>query len=441
MTESPDPIEDTETAVPPTGEAESPAEETPSSAPSEAPLPDENVKPVEAEASPEVVAKPRSRYERKEQASADALRGLIRDYLMEKYPSLMEKGEEIQILLQVSLTPGEPGELCFSPDLRRQLSDQLAEAAAPEAEFRDGAVFDFQAGSNESPDCRPPDATQVFAGYDSMGRPQWQAYFQLLLDARDPDVDRLHAKNARPVVRIQRGKDLKAAQLGSYGRASRAYSLLGQLTTGYYRLPSAFVRVAGDDRLALTFQIVETRTGKNTFALRLNTLAGGLLDLEINDLFQEPAFRDVARAREGMVKELERLEAQAGKAHAAHDTEGFQKAMRRIPRLLGQMQEVLEGRGENRGGMEKGRPPDDRWKADALEAEPEIFFKDVERDSWVLLGGRGQAHVFGKNGNHITSFKVTPDLIEKRILAERWRAYDESDAPVLAAVRAAASKP
>ena len=438
MTESSDPIEKTETALPPLGESESTAQATPAAALP----PEENVPSAEADAPPVAAAKPRSRYERKEQASADALRGLIRDYLMEKYPSLMEKGEEIPLLLQVKLTPGEPGELCFSPDLRRQLSDQLAEAAAPEAEFREGAVFDFQAESNESPDCRPPDPTRVFAGYDSMGRPQWQAYFQLLLDARDPDVDRLHAKNARPVVRIQRGKDLKAAQLGSYGRASRAYALLGQLTAGYYRLPPAFVRVAGDDRLALTFQIVETRTGKNTFALRLNTLAGGLLDLEINDLLQEPAFRDVARAREGMIKELDRLQAQAGKAHAAHDTEGFQKAMRRIPRLLSQMREALEGREgpAGRGRMERGRPPDDRWKADAREAAPEIFFRDVERDSWVLLGGRGQAHVFGQNGNHITSFKVTPDLIEKRILAERWRAFAESDAPVLAAVRDAASK-
>ena len=422
------------------------------------PIPEADSVPVSTESSEATVVpppdappavKPRSKYERKEQAAADALRGLIRDYLMEKYPALMEKGEPLPLHLALVLVPGEPGELSFTPDLRRQLADQFAEAAAPDAEFREGTVFDFQTGGNDAPVCRPQDPTHVFAGYDSMGRPQWQAYSQLLLDQQDEEIDQLHRKQGRPVIRTQRGKDLKAAQLGSYGRASRDYALLGQLTAGYYTLPRAFVKTAGDERAAFTFQIVETRDAHRNFALRVNTLMGGLLPLEVNDLLQEPVFHNVARAREELCGELARLERKAAEARAKHDTEAFQKAMRGVPRLLSRFANALASEGKGARGRPQGRggaqPAESKkeskteWKADARDATSDIFFRDVERDSWVLLGESGFAHVFSREGRHITSFRAGPDLIETRIVSERWQGVSEADAPVLEAVRAAAS--
>lgn len=388
------------------------------------------------EAAPPPTKPARSRYERREQASADALRGLIRDYIAEKYPLLMERGETLPLNLRVDLIPGEPGELYFMPDLRRQLSVQLAETAAPPAAFREGWVFDFQAGTNESPLCRPPSSIAVFAGFDNMGRPKWQEYTQVLLDAKDPEVERLRHKTASLVARVRMGKELKEEQLGSHGRASKDFSLLGQLTAGWFSLPPAFAKIAGDERLAITFQIVETRI-KGDFGLKLNTLAGGLLPMELDDLFQESGFRNVAKARARTVDEIASMEGRARAALAAKNTSEFQGVMRGVPKLLNRFKGWLEN-DKPRTGAQRPPPDPSLWKEDALEAGVDEVFFDAVRSSWLLLGSRGKAHVFTENGRHVTSFALTPDLIEKRIVSERWVGGKEEAKSVLSSIKHAA---
>lgn len=386
-----------------------------------------------AEAAPTKPA--RSRTERREQAAADALRGLIRDYLLEKCPDALEQAEPMSFTLKVELIPGEPGEMSFTPHLRKQLGRQVQTRSPEPLLFEEGAMYDFQ---EEKTDCRPSDPAEVFAGYDSMGRPQWHSYTQVLLDARDPEVDQLHLSRGRPLVRYQRGKDLKAGQLGSFGKASRTYSLLGQVTAGFYRLPPAFAKRAGSETLAFTFQVVETRDVHGKLRLRLNTLVGGLLPVEVGDLLQDRDFRGVAAARDEALRALQRVEEKALAASAMRDSEGFQAAMRRVPGVLYGLRDVLEGKrkGEGRGPAGDRKPSDDRFKADLPEATAGEFFRDAERKSWVLVGGSGFAHAFQDSGRYVTSFPVNPGLIESRILSERWQMGAAEAEAVLAKVKA-----
>jgi hypothetical protein len=380
-------------------------------------------------------AKPvRSRTERREQAAADALRGLIRDYLLEKCPDVLEQPEPMTFTLKVELIPGEPGEMSFTPHLRKQLGRQVQTRAPEPLLFEEGAMYDFQ---EEKTDCRPSDPSEVFSGYDNMGRPQWTSYTQVLLDARDPDVDQLHVSRGRPLVRHQRGKDLKSEQLGSFGKASRTYSLLGQVTAGFYRLPPAFAKIAGGEKLAFSFQVVETRDAHGKLRLRLNTLAGGLLPVEVNDLLQDRDFRNVAAARDQALKDLARVEEKALAASAMRDSEGFQAAMRRIPGVLYGLRDGLEGKSARpqRGRGNERKPKNDRYKADLPEAGAGEFFRDAERNSWVLVGASGFAHAFQDSGRYVTSFPVNPGLIESRILSERWQLGHADAEAVLARVR------
>lgn len=374
-----------------------------------------------------VSSKPaRSRTERREQAAADALRGLIRDYLLEKCPDVLEQSEPMVFTLKVELVPGEPagepGELSFKPHLRKQLGRQVQTHSPEPLLFEEGAMYDFQ---EEKTDSRPSDPSEVFSGYDSMGRPQWTTYTQFLLDARDSDVDQLHQPRGRPLVRHQRGKDLKSGQLGSFGKASRAYSLLGQVTAGYYRLPPAFAKTAGGEKVAFSFQVVETRDAHGKLRLRLNTLAGGLLPVEVKDLLQDRDFRTVASVREEAVQALARVEEKALAASAMRDSEGFQAAMRRIPGVLYGLRDGLEGKmrhaSPGRGAPNERKPANDRYKSDLPDAVVGEFFRDAERKSWVLIGASGFAHAFQDSGRYLTSFPVNPGLIESRILSERWQ--------------------
>ena len=368
---------------------------------------------------PETPAAPtRSRYERREQASADALRGLIRDFLLEKYPAIMEAGEPLLLSIDLLLEPGEPGALRFEPDLRRQVSEQVQVILAPRDAYEEGAVYDFQQNSPRVPGCRPPEPDAVFAGYDNLGRAKWHSFTQCLLDARDPRVDQVAGKAGRPVSLLQKGKDLRSEQLSSHGRANKAYSLLGQLSCGTYTLPPAYAKTAGSDKLALTFQVVETRDTCGEFALRLNTLAGGLLSTELNDLLQESSFRSLAAARDHARSKTADTERRAREALAQRDSDGFQRVMRRVPAILQDLANDVENPAEPARAPQQNDPR--VWKGDVEEARPDDLFFDSPRDSWVLLGSRGKAHAFGGDGRYLTTFPVTVAMLEQRIVSGRW---------------------
>jgi len=391
-------------------EIESPSEaDIPTPPPSEPP-------PAPPEASPAPAKPARSRFERREQASADALRGLLRDFFAEVAPE-QALTEPLTLNIQVELIPGEPGELFFKPSLRKQLSRQMPVAPGGAAGFVEGFVYNHHDESPEGPGCRPAEADQVFAGYDAMGRPQWVSYTQYLLDQRDEAVDQLHQRHGAPVTRVQRGKDLKAEQTGSFGKSSRVYSLLGQLTSGYFELPKAFHAVAGADRFALTVQVAETRDPKGRLMLGLNVIAGGLLPVDLPAVLQEHRFRGLSGALERARLDLAELEQEARVALAARESDKFQQVMRRVPRIIQSLRDHLEGR---QAPKRPGPKQDDRWKTDLPDAGLQELVFDSARDSWILLGASGQAHVFAPNGRHITSFPVTPDLIEKRIVSGRW---------------------
>lgn len=388
-----------------------------------------------AAAAPDAPPKPnRSRLQRREQAAADALRGLIRDLIAEKAPET-PLTEVLPLTLQVELLPGSPGELRFTPSLRRQVNDQLPDTCYGSPHYLEGFVFNHQTGTAEGEGCRPLEADQIFAGYDNMGRPVWQSYTQWLLDRKDEAVDQLHQRRGGAVTRIQRGKDLKAEQSAVFGKASRDYALLGQLTSGYYDLPKGYDRVAGVDRVAVTVQIAETRDTRGRLQLRLNVIAGGLLPDEWQTLLQEHGFRNLREGLEAARAALAEVERSARQASMAKQPEGLQQAMRRVPRVLQQLQDHLEGR---KPAKTSDRPQDGRWKEDLAEITEGEVFHDASRDSWVFLGPRGLAHVFHESGRWITTFPVTADLIEKRIVSERWQMDPAGAAAVYARVCAAA---
>ncbi len=410
-------------------EPSTPTEETPSAATESSPSADAS---AETEAPPAAEAKKptRSRFERREQAAADALRGLIRDSLAVAFPQVMEQGERFQLSLNFELVAGEPGELRFTPGLRSQIEEQFAQHFSPRNAFVEGAVYDFSAASAEAPGCRPPEADSVFAGFDNLGRPKWSSISQRFLDLQDERVGLLSRdKPTAPLVHQERGKDLRSEQLSSAGKANKSFSLLGQLIAGTWKLPDAFAKVAGEAKLALTIQIVETLDAQGRFALRLNVLAGGLQAQEFSDLLQEPAFRDLSRALDRARNALATLEEKARAAQAQREAQHFQKEMKRVPRILQQlMREIEQPRSKRKpaprkegGRREASTRQDPRWQDDVRVATDGDVLWDRERSNWVLLGAEGKAHAFAKDGRYLTSFAADEKRLENRILDLVWQ--------------------
>ena len=71
------------------------------------------------------------------------------------------------------------------------------------------------------------------------------------------------------------------------------------------------------------------------------------------------------------------------------------------------------------------RPTGDAMN-DVAHASDEHFFHDTRRNTVVVLGGRGRAHVFSAAGQHVTSLRLDPGELRRKTERQRWTPLDAS---------------
>ena len=57
---------------------------------------------------------------------------------------------------------------------------------------------------------------------------------------------------------------------------------------------------------------------------------------------------------------------------------------------------------------------------DALSANDERLLRDAERSTIVVLGKRGRGHIFSDAGRHVTSLRLRPGEVERKLDRGRW---------------------
>jgi len=396
--------------------------------------------PLPPPAAPEA-APVRSRFARREQAAADALRALIRDAVLDRHAQLPPNHQPFELTLRLRVDPGANWQLVFSPALGDQAVAQLDDVMAERDVYRPGAVYNFKAHSSQAAGCTPPAPTAVFSGYDSTGVPRWLDLPQILIEAGDERIDQLYSK--RPVIlsRVQLGGDLKKDQLKAFGRSSRTYALLGQVTTGFFQLPGT----VGDRRLAITFQVVETRARDHGLRLHLNLLAG-LDPGRLADLFSEGWEPGVARAVRSAQRDLQTLEQRVQRARETGSSGDVPQAMRAVPGILHRLARSLERahqqarrRTRHAERRREDQRPVDKALEDARRARAEQMHFDEKTRTWIVCRD-SRAHAFADDGRHVTSFLMAPKSVEFRVRTRRWRPVTAEEAERLrAAFRAGPS--
>ena len=379
----------------------------------------------ESSASTAKPAAKKSRSERREQAAGDAIRTFLRDMHMDRFGAAPPKQGEIDVVLRLKAKPAEDWSLRFDPPLGEQLHGQLVDAQAQWNVYRPGHVHCFRCDSSDCEHSAPPTPLSVFTGYAPNGVAEWREFAQVLIEARDERVDQLFAGRPGVVARLQFGHDLRDRQLSSFGRSSKTYAILGQVTAGYFLL-------AGDppQKLAITFQVVEVRGEAGRKRVRLNAIAavpGGNLP----DLLASGGLPAVYRARETASMAVEAVERRADGA----DAESAREAMKQVPAILHRLAESLDrsGRQDSRRTrhVEERRAqqrPVHKALDDVRDAAPDKWFHDEKAGTAIVCGPQGRAHAFSPNGRHVTSFSLRPDSIEFRLRTHRWRPMTAAEA-------------
>lgn len=378
---------------------------------------DENIVPVPPK---------RSRSERREQAVCDALRTLMRDLYLEKFGKIPSREKEIPVTLHMKLRASEDWALEVVPFMRDQIGAALEDAEAECNLYEPGAVYDFYEDQAHTTASTPPSALSVFKGYNSLGVPQWQDLSQMFIDAADERVSDLYEKPPRVLACLQYGKELTKEQLSTFGKSSKTYAVLAQVVAGYFVLPNSGNNSQQEDRLALTFQIVESRDTNRHVKLYLNVLSFVPWP-RLQERFSEGWEPGIARACQSLRHSLSNLEKKVNHLRQAGKLEDASHALKKIPELMRRLMGSLER--TDRQGRRRTYHAEDRKKQrptqkaleDARGASAQQLFFDVKTNAWIACGEHGRAHVFSTEGRHVTSFVLKPDSIAFRVRTHRWR--------------------
>lgn len=391
-----------------------------------------------------------SRTVRRERAVADALRTLIRDLHLDRFGAGTERLGEVDLTIRAYVRPGENWALTFDPPLAEQVGRQMEEVQAAHSVYQPGHVWCFRCESADCGHASPPSALSVFRSYAPTGLPEWQDLHQAFIAAQDTRVDRLFANAPDALALVQLGHELRQEQLSSFGRASKTYAILGQVVAGYFHLPRRLALRDDDRRLAITFQVVETRGRAGGLELRLNTLAAVPAGVDLDDLFAEEWESWAFRARELATRALASLTERAEAARRARRNDELQTVMRRVPTVLRRLAEFLE-RGQRQGQRrtrhvedrrQQDRRPVHKAMDDARDAAADAVYVDEKAGTLAVCGAQGRAHVFNPGGRHVTSFVLGPGALDLRLRTRRWRhATPEETAGFRQSVRAGASSP
>jgi len=372
------------------------------------------------------------RFQHREQAMRDALRALLRDQSLARFGSHAYSGRELSFRLQFSTFPQENWQLRFDPPLGEQIEVQLADAAAEHGSFIKGRVYCFRCASSECEHSLPPDSLSVFRGFTATGVPAWCELVQALVDGGDVRADLLYEQPPAVLAVVQLGRSLKKQQLPFFGRASKTYSVLGQVVAGYFAV-GRHPGLAGD-RLAVTIQVVETRGSAGRPCLRINPVLGDLSVEEWEALLVEDRWTFLARGIEEARRRVEEMERQVQGAWERGGASEMRKGFRGLPHVLGKLARTVEQgvrqkrrRTRHAEAQRQRQRPVHKALTEAQAAGPGDLYFDEKRHTWIACGKHGRTHVFNEEGRHVTSFLLAPGGAEFRVRTRRWRAMQEEE--------------
>jgi len=369
----------------------------------------------------------KQRMERREQAALDALRTLLRDHYAARFGRHEPTVDELSLNLRLTARPREGWELSLAKPFGKQVVDALAEAQALPGAFAEGRVFCYRCQTSDCSHSQPDDHWLVFRNYDATGRPVWCDFAQAVIEARDERIEQLYATPPAVLTLFQTGSELRKEQLDAFGRTSRSYSILAQVVAGYLPESSGYQRqTPAGDRLALTIQAVEARDLRQQLALRLNMIIGG----ETPDAWRERLGSRwcpwVGRALGAASRALARLQndlagaRESGKSPAAtyRQVPGI---MRRLGQAIEQGARRDDRRTQHASQRQTERRPVHKALADTADAQVDDCFFDIRRETWIVRGKQGRAHVFGQDGRLVTSFALAAGNADFRVRTGRWR--------------------
>lgn len=371
----------------------------------------------------------------------EALSAVVRERL-ERHPlghleSTAGSGPDrrLELRLTVPLDPTRIDESSLDASTRA-LEDEVDALLSHRAIVRPGRVYCLRCTSSDCEHSLPTSSRQVFAGYGPSGLPQFVDFAQWLLERKHPDLDRLYARPSRLVVDVVDEDELTDELLPEFADRRNDFRIHGQVVAGWFTVPG---KNGTPGVVALGLQVVSSArprpkgrgAGQGRRSARppkrrlgLNIVAQGPEGEPLDELYarlEGNPWASVVGWTQRVLDTIERS-AQAKKTDPAHLSRRIHGALRSVARRLeqGERQRTRRtGHAEKR--HHEGDRPTRMAQRDLTRARPESVLFDLRRETFVVLGERGRAHVWNGEGKLVTSIRYSGDSIERKKRQQIWR--------------------
>lgn len=333
-------------------------------------------------------------------------------------------GRPLRLELSLAVPLGfEEEELAAAESsLSSALEGEIEALLAHRAAFRPGQVLSLRQQGAEPEHVGPAQARQVFVGFGPTGRPRFQDFDQWLQARQDPRVDLLYRQPPQLLTEIVSGRELTADLLPAFHQTPTDFRIHGQVVAGWFRLPGSG---RADSLLALTFQVVSSvHRNSRKRRLALNVLGAGPDGEPLQALYDRlggAPWRPVVQWAQSVLDSIERSQGRknAKPAVLSHRIEGLLNGLARRLERGRRARERRTGHAEARHST--GERPTRMAMTDLARATPDKVLRDNQRQTLIVLGERGRAHVFNRAGKLVTSIRYTPDAIARKKERRRWR--------------------
>lgn len=367
-----------------------------------------------------------------------SLDNLLQDHLRRLIQKLTGKSvdhigkKSIRLDFDLSMEK-EDLKLDASPSLEDQLRMQIKEIQSVEGGYLSGRVYCYLCESAGCSHAAPAGALMVFGGYQPNGMPAWKEITEVFIDAQDDRLERFYGGNRQVIARYMRGRDLKNRMLPAFGRSSKTYDVLAQVVFGLLKIRDPLTD-SGLTEMAVTLQAVESRQQNGRIKLNLNVIPGVASDRNLLDDLAESPYDRIYRAIRQTMDRLAAIE--QGIAGQTRRTGPVDRGpfLGQIPRLMMDLVSAIDQ--GNRQDLRRTRHAINRQKdnrpisaatQDVLASTSENLMIDSGKHTYIILAAKGRAHVFSDQGMLVTSFKLTPAMLESRVNRRRWRKATEDE--------------
>lgn len=309
------------------------------------------------------------------------------------------------------------------------LDSELEALFLERATFRPGHVYCLRCAAADCEHSAPGDAREIFAGYGASGVPRFVDFAQWLLERQHPGLDRVYRTPPGLVTEVVSGRELTAELLSAFRDRDTGFHVHGQVTAGWFRITRPDKTKAV---LALSLQVLSSavRIRKRAAGRRrhrrlaLNVLGRGPDGEPLADLYArlgEVPWKPVVYWGQQVLQQIESTQGRktATPEALSRRVQGMLESMARRLEQGRRSRERRTGHAEER--HHQGDRPTRMAYADLARSDDERFLRDERRETMIVLGDRGRAHVFNLEGKLVTSVRYSPESIERKIRREVWR--------------------